>query len=494
MKKSLRTVLLASTAIGFLLASPAHAADSTADALKALQAQVNALQKQLVAIQAKEKTRAAKEAKMAAMPATATESGKKEILPGVSLKLGGFVAMEGLYRDHNQETDMATSTNTGIPFDNEVDAHHDEFRGSARQTRLSLLAEGKVDEDTKLAAYIESDFMGSGTNSSSVQTNNYVPRLRHAYATVNRDDWGFYFLGGQTWSLASMYKSGLEANKAVGVTTIDGAGAPGYVYTRSPQIRFVKSFADKKLNVGLSLESPQVNFGGITVPTGITASTSSLSSDFAPDVIAKIAYDSKYGHYEVFGLTRFFRDVQNSNGHNNYAMGVGGGAGAYVSIIPKKLEIAANFLGGKGIGRYASAQLPDLAFTPTGGIKPLTQLAALIGIHGHPTSTLDLYLYAGAQKIMREDQGGGGTTYGYGNTTADNSGCYAIGGTCQAQTQMVWQISPGLWKTVYAGDYGKMKVGAQYSLTRRDAFSGADNLAPHAYENTAMLSFRYFPF
>lgn len=498
MNKCFRTALLATTALGFLLASPAHAADSTADAIKALQEQVNALQKQLVNIQAKEKTRAEAEAKAAAAKPAATETAdaaKKEVLPGVSVKLGGFIAMEGLYRTSNQASDMSSNLNTSIPFNNSVSAHHDEFRGSARQTRLSLLAEGKVDETMKLAAFVESDFMGTGSNSNSIQSNSYVPRLRHAFATVDRTDWGFQFLGGQTWSLVSLAKSGMTTQQTLGVPTIDSAGPPGYVYTRNPQVRVTKAFMDKKLNLGLSLESPQVNFGGITVPTGYTASTSSLSSDFAPDVIAKIAHDSSWGHYEIFGLTRFFRDVQDSNGHNNYAMGIGGGVGAYVSLLPKQLELSANFMGGQGIGRYMSAQLPDLAFTPTGGIKPLTQLGAMVGLIGHPTPTWDTYLYAGAQKIMRENQGGGGTTYGYGNFSATNSGCYALSsGTCQAQTETVWQITPGFWKTVYKGDYGNMKVGGQYSLTRRDAFTGTDNLDPHAYENIVMMSFRYSPF
>lgn len=506
MNKPLRAALLATTALGFLLTAPAHAAeDSTAEALKALQAQVNALQKQLATMQAKEKARAEAEAtKAAATPAAPAvaaaapapaEAGKKEILPGVSVKLGGFVAMEGVYRDQNQSSDMSSNLNTGIPFENSLNAHTDEFRASARQTRLSILAEGKPDENTKLAAFVEGDFMGAGTNSSSVQSNNYTPRLRHAYATVDREDWGFHFLGGQAWSLASAYKSGLANSQAVGVPTIDSAGPPGYVYTRSPQIRFVKSLADNKVNLGLSLEEPEVNFGGVTVPTGITANASNLSSDFAPDVIAKIAYDSSFGHYELFGMTRFFRDVVNSSGHNNYAMGVGGGVSAYIPLIPKKMELAANFLGGKGIGRYASAQLPDFAFTETGGIKPLTQMAAMVGVIGHPDPTWDLYLYAGAQKVIREAEGGGGTTFGYGNFTANNVGCYALdSGACQAQTETVWQITPGLWKTVYKGDYGNMKLGAQYSLTRRDAFTGLNNQDPHAFENIVMMSFRYSPF
>lgn len=505
MASSLRTALLATSAIGFLLSStPAMAASSTADAIKALQEQVNALQKQLADMQTKEAARAQAEAVKAATPAPVAvaaaapakdDKDKKEILPGVTVKLGGYIAMEGLYRSKNQASDMSSGLNTGMPFANSTNAYSDEFRGSARQTRLSLLMEGKPDNDTALGAYVETDFMGSGSNSSSVQSNNYTPRLRHAYMTVDREDWGFHFLGGQNWTLASLYKKGLTPRQEAGVATIDSAGPPGYVWTRAPQIRFVKDFDDKNLNVGLSFESPQINMTGLGAATGITSTASGLSADVAPDVIAKIAYDTSFGHYEIFGLTRFFRDVVSATGENNYAMGVGGGLGAFIPVVPKILDIQANVMAGKGIGRYSSAQLPDIAFTPEGGIKPLTQMTAMVGLIGHATPTLDLYLYGGAEKILRQDEAGGGNTYGYGNSTANNALCYYLnGGTCQAQTKSVWQISPGFWNTVYKGVYGNIKVGGQYSLTRRDTFTGINNQDPHVIENTGMLSIRYAPF
>lgn len=505
MPHTLRSVLLASTALGFLLSGSAQAADATAETLAALQAQISALQKQIADLQAKETSRAKTEAtqKTEKPAATTAQSGGKEILPGVSVKLGGYLAAEAAYRDKNAETDMGSNP-TGIPFKNELDSHTDEYRGSARSTRLSLLAEGSPNADTNLAAFVEVDFMGSDVTSNSRKTNSYSPRLRHAYMTYDRTDWGFYVLGGQAYSLTTLFKSGLTPRKEVGVATIDASGPPGYVYTRGPMLRLVKEFGNKKWNFGLAFEEPEVNFGEANVPTSlITAyntgvgqlANATYSTDYAPDIVAKLAYDSDYGHYEVFGLTRFFRDVVNSTGHNNYKMGFGGGVGAYVPVLPGKLDLAANFIAGKGIGRYSSASLADIAFTPTGEIKPLTQMAALVGLIGHPTPTWDIYFYAGAEKVMREAQSGGGKTYGYGNFTADNSGCYDLtGGTCQAQTEMVWQLSPGVWKTVYKGDYGNMKVGAQYSLTRRNAFSGANNQAPHAVENTGMLSFRYSPF
>ena len=506
MNKHLKKALLASTALGFLVVAPAHAADSTADAIKALQTQVEALQKQLVDLQAKEKVRA--EAPAAApAPAATADAAKKEILPGVSVKLGGYVAMEGVYRDHNQTTDTSSSISSGVPFENSRSANQDEFRMSARSSRLSLLAEGKVDETMSLAAYFETDFMGSANTANSVQSNSYTPRLRQAYASVDRSDWGLHFAAGQTWSLASLTKSGMMPRKEAGFMGIDSTGTPGYVYTRAPQVRIVKDFAGAKGQVGLSLETPQANVAGLpsgasanyilrNAGTGSLNTDTSYSMDYAPDVIAKVGYDASIGRFEAFSLTRFFRDtVQSTTSYyDNYAMGVGGGVGAFLNVIPKKLEIQANFLGGRGVGRYAASLMPDFAVTPSGDIKPVTMLAGMMGVIAHPTPKWDVYLYAGAEKAMRQEYNN--TAYGLGSALTNLSGCYAQGSasSCTAQTEMVWQITPGFWTTVYKGDLGNIKLGAQYSFTRRDAFSGANDKQPHGYENVVMTSFRYSPF
>lgn len=533
MKKSLRAALLATTALAFFAAAPARAADSTADTLKALQAQINALQKQIADMQAKEKARTeaeAETAKKAAMapavvaaaaapsvatapvaagtasaePAPSGEKGDgKEILPGVKFKFGGYVEASGIYRSKNQTSDTSTSLNTGLPWNNSPNAHADEFRGSARTSRLSLAAEGDADKDTKLKAYIETDFLGAGPGSNSVQTNSYEPRLRQGYAEIDRSDWGSHFIAGQAFSLATLSKSGLTPGKEATPIGIDSAYVAGFVYTRSPGVRFVQDFADNKAHFAFSAESPQVNFGGITPPATVMAtntgasslnSTANYSTDFAPDVIAKLAYDSSYGHYEMFGLTRFFRDVVRANFHNNYAMGYGGGVGAYVPVVEKTVDLQTAFLGGKGVGRYTSGQLPDFAFSSTGAIKPLTELTAMFGVIGHATPRLDLFTFVGGEKVMREDTYDSASETGYGNSNANLANCLVANATCKAQAQYIWSVTPGFWVTAYKGNYGSVKVGGQYEYIRRQAFTGANNLDPHGTENVGILSFRYSPF
>lgn len=510
--KNIRSILLATTALGFLFVAPAHAADTTTDAIKTLQEQVNALQKQLTEMQAKA-------AAPAAAPAATAEAGKKEVLPGVNVKLGGYLAMEGLYRDHNQTTDMSSSF-AGVPYENGRGANQDEFRMSARQTRLSLLAEGKVDEKMKLLGYVESDFMGSANTSNSVQSNSYTPRLRQAFGQVDKNDWGMHFVAGQTWSLVSLSKGGMMPRNEAGPIMVDSTGTPGYVYTRNAQVRFVKDFADKKAQFGVSVEGPQANVAGLPCTANSTSGTctafksnyilrntgvsalntdTSYSMDYAPDVIAKVGYDMGMGRVEAFGLSRFFRNTVafDNTYRDNYAVGVGGGIGTFLNVIPKKLEVQANFLAGKGVGRYSSAQMPDFAVTPSGDIKPVMMYSAMVGAIAHPTPTWDLYAYAGVETALRQEYNN--TAYGYGSALANLNNCYRQQGistanTCNAMTQTVWQVAPGFWNTVYKGDYGNIKWGAQYSFTRKDAFSGLNDKQPHAYENMVFTSIRYSPF
>ena len=61
---------------------------------------------------------------------------------GVTLTPGGFFDATGIYRTHNENADV-DSTFAGIPFSGTANAHLSEFRGSARASRFSLLAEGK---------------------------------------------------------------------------------------------------------------------------------------------------------------------------------------------------------------------------------------------------------------------------------------------------------------------------------------------------------------
>src|SRR5215471_11741485 len=79
----------------------------------------------------------------------------------VKVTLGGFVAAETVWRQHNMVNDIGTAfATTPYPFSPLYNEH--EFHGTARQSRISLLVEGNIDPYQKLSGYYESDFLGVG--------------------------------------------------------------------------------------------------------------------------------------------------------------------------------------------------------------------------------------------------------------------------------------------------------------------------------------------
>jgi hypothetical protein len=119
---------------------------------------------------------------------------------GVKVTLGRFLASEALYRQHNTVSDIGTPF-ASIPYPFSPLYKEPEFRGTARQSRISLLVEGGIDSAQKLASYTEVDFLGVGVTSNDNESNSWSPRLRVGYLTYDNSDWGFHFLAGQAWSM-----------------------------------------------------------------------------------------------------------------------------------------------------------------------------------------------------------------------------------------------------------------------------------------------------
>ena len=432
-------------------------------------------------------------------------------LGGVTVTFGGFIEAAAVARSRNEVADIASNFNTGIPFPQSPLYHEQEFRGTARQSRLSLLVEGPVDPKQTLAAYFETDFQGAAPTANSVESNSYNPRLRQAYATYDNSDWGLHILGGQAWSLLTPQKVGLTPRQEDIPLTIDAQYVVGFNWTRQPQLRVAADFLDQKLWAGLSFESPQAVYSVGPNGTGSLSGTvnttnpggsgfssgTNYSADIAPDVIAKVAWDPGYGHYEAVGLLRFLRDRVSvvGDGHSRTAVAGGGGVTTILPIVNKKLEFHGNILAGYGIGRYGSAQFPDATISRSGAPVPLPEIQALAGLVYHPVPTVDLYAYAGTEQVQRRSFAQGGKGYGYGSPLYVNTGCYVelSAQPCQANTSGVVEGTAGAWWRFLHGNYGTAQVGAQYEYIRRSVFGGVGG-SKGTDDNVLLLSFRYLPF
>ena len=85
-----------------------------------------------------------------------------------------------------------------------------EFFGSGRQSRISMLAQGKLD-NMKMTGYVEADFLSAGVTSNNNESNSYTLRQRQAWAQAALNN-GWSFTGGQMWSLVTETKMGEDTH------------------------------------------------------------------------------------------------------------------------------------------------------------------------------------------------------------------------------------------------------------------------------------------
>ena len=234
---------------------------------------------------------------------------------GITLKPGGFLAGETVDRQHGIGGDVNTQF-SGIPFSGQTAGQLSEFNASGRQSRVSLLAEGKLLQRPALRGYYEGDFLSAGTTSNDNQSNSYTFRQRQAWAQAELKS-GWTFTGGQMWSLATEYRSGLTNTKEALPLTIDAQYNVGFTWERQYGFRVVKN-VDNMFWAGVSVEEAQtLNLGGHNLPAlvyqqagnsgGLYNSAANYSFNYVPDLIAKIAYEPGFGHFELFSIGRFFR-------------------------------------------------------------------------------------------------------------------------------------------------------------------------------------------
>jgi hypothetical protein len=332
-----------------------------------------------------------------------------------------------------------------------------------------------------------------------------------------------HFLGGQAWSLATMYKTGLIPRKENVPLTIDAQYVVGFDWARQPQFRAVADFDDHKIWAGLSLESPQTTFNTAAGPNCLTSagaptgtgggtleytqcggsnvnSIQAYSDNIAPDIIAKVAADPGWGHYQLYGLLRFLGGrvsfASTGTGKSYQTTGQGIGAGMILPIVPNILDFQVSGLIGQGVGRYGTSQLPDATFSPQGKIEPLSEYSIVGGFVAHPIPAVDIYAYGGAEGAARKYYGASG---GYGNPNVNLAGCEVELGSCSASTSAIVEGTIGAWWRLIQGDYGTVEAGVQYEYVDRNAFQGVgavkgSTVSPNTNENMVLVSFRYLPF
>ncbi|HKV23511.1 MAG TPA: hypothetical protein VJN93_02870 [Candidatus Acidoferrum sp.] len=473
---------------------------------------------------------------------------------GITITPGGFIAAETVFRRRGTGSDVNTPFNS-IPFPNNSLSQVSEFNAGGRQSRLSVLFEGKAD-NTKLSGYYEMDWLGACVTSNNRQSNSYCLRQRQLWGQAALSS-GWIFTGGQMWSLATETKKGLDNRTENLPMTIDSQYHVGFTWERQYGFRVTKNIGDKTW-VGFAAEEPQSTVTASGQPTSFILGSAGNAGGLynsvdgtgyalnkTPDFIVKAAFEPGFGHYEIFGIISDYRDrvfpcspsattillpaVCNGVGSsaasafNDSRVGGGIGVNLRMPVVANKVDFGIHFIGGDGIGRYSSAQLPDVTVRPNGTLAPIRGGGGLGTLELHPNSKLDIYFNYGVEYAYRTDftyttNPATGTpatvAVGYGSPYFNNSGCElspalpagpftaSNNGTCSGNTRNIQEATIGFWHKIYNGPKGGLRWGLQYSYFNKNSWSGnnsAGNISTtlpgingKAVDNMFWTSFRYY--
>ncbi len=496
---------------------------------------------------------------------------------GITITPGGFAEAAFVRRSRALGADLPTPFNS-LTMPGASQSSLSEFFGSARQSRPTVYVDGRL-KNVEFSSYMSGDFLSSGDTSSATQTNSYTFRLRQAWGQAKFDN-GWSFLGGQMWSLVTENKAGIAPSDDLGKTndarpmTIDPQYNVGFSFARHYGIRLTKTFGET-VAFAVAMENAQgtltthgntTNFllgaagatnsyndaltacatssytpTGATVPVYYTTCTPAATYAFnpSPDIIAKVAFDPGFGHYEIFGLYDRFRDrvfpcanfaigttgpcpnnpaltgPNASGAYNDSKNGGGFGANARWNFDNKRIVFGLHAFGGDGVGRYGAANLSDLAIHADGTPDLIKNYQGLASLEWHGKK-LDVYAYTGAEYDGRTSDYNAATSayVGYGSAHFNNSGCYTETppsfavtsgfnpgslSKCTADTRAMIEGTAGFWYRFYNGPRGKFQFGTQYSYVTRQTWSGvgpsgsgAPGVTPEGLDGMVFTSFRYY--
>lgn len=444
---------------------------------------------------------------------------------GVNLTPGGFVAAYGIYRSHNTSSD-GTSTFGGIPFSGTSNAHLSEFRLTERHSNLSLMADSNV-RGIQTKAYVEIDFEGAAPTANENISNSFTPRVREFWVNAETKN-GLAFMGGQGWELLTPNRKSIAPKTEFRPATIDASYLVGYHYARETMFRITDRISNK-VTFAAAVENPETVIQGSGAPgncasavpcivpggqgTGFAAVT---STDVAPDIAAKVAFDPGWGHYELGGIARFYRSrfvttLNSSNGGTNNTNISGAFAvNAIVPLVPKKIDFFLDVLAGRGLGRFLPGGGVDVIVNPSGNLIPVKAAGVMGGFEIHPTPNWDIDLYGGneyyARTIYLNSTGG---QVGYGRTTGNQTYCSvevtsSSSAACETNNRDIWEITPQIWRRFWKGKEGTLQWGLEYEYIHRKAWAGTNVAIPPALtpspfqpsgiQNVMMTAVRwYFP-
>jgi hypothetical protein len=344
------------------------------------------------------------------------------------------------------------------------------------------------------------------------------------------------------WSLLTETKHGVDNRTEALPMTIDPQYTIGFTWARQYGVRLAKNFGNKvwfavaaeESQATLTSHNNAANFlvGTPGVLGGLYNNQANYSFNPSPDIVAKLAFEPGFGHYEIFGVYSRFRDrifpcedvaatavcgsatkagPNATAAFNSSKNGGGFGANARWSFANKHIDFGLHGFGGSGEGRYGTGGLSDVSVHTNGSLYLIKSLQGLSTLEFH-TSKADVYFNGGAEYASRAaDYDPIQKKYvGYGSPFFVNTGCstetgpgaggFAPGAlaNCNGDTRVLIEATGGVWFKVYDGakeklNWGRIQFGPQYSVVIRNGWSGAGFPSEaQGIDNMVFTSFRYY--
>jgi hypothetical protein len=408
----------------------------------------------------------------------------------------GFLDMTGVYRNESTGSSIGTSFNS-IPYANGSTGQLSETKFSAQNSRLGLRIDSNVN-GTKVLGYVETDFLGNAPVNLGVSSNADTLRMRAYFVDLRNGPWEFF--AGQDWSMLTPNRRGISPipGDIFYTNDMDTNYQAGLTWARQPQLRILYHATDEVV-MGLSVENPDQYVGSaVVLPSAFSAAevdqgTATSQPNFFPDVIGKIAYDTKVvddlaWHFELAGLVRSFKVNTYTSAINTDATAEGTGLSAGINLeLVKGLTFVGTGFYSYGGGRYINGLGPDFIIkapdsTGAYGIGLVRATSEILGFEYAvvPFDTVSFY-WSEADFGKRYNQLANGSYVGYGYPGSSNSNNRSIDEFTLANTYTFWK-NPS---------YGALQLIGQISRVERQPWYVASGQPSNANANMVFLDLRY---
>jgi hypothetical protein len=410
----------------------------------------------------------------------------------------GFMDFTTVWSDHARGSGIGTNF-ASIPYGNVYQNRLSELRESIQNSRIGFRVDANV-LGAHVLGYMEADFLGNNPANVAVTSNSNTLRSRLYWVDLRKGGWEV--LGGQTWSLITPGRTGISPlpGNVFYSQDMDVNYQAGLVWGRIPELRIVYHGNDDKWAFAFALDNQEQYIGGsgsttATLPAALNSvynggelnngGTTLGAPQFAPDLIAKLAFDpsSKF-HAEIGGVLRSVR-VWNPINNQHYSAAGGGGFINLNFVVAGGFRLITNNFWSDGGGRYIFGMVPDLTIRSDGSPSFIHTGSTVSGFEWTLGNTLIYSYYGGTyvgKDVIIDTTGKTPALVGYGYTGSPN-------GQNRAIQEATFGVIQTFWKNA---KYGQLSLITQYSYLTRNPWYVPNNGSPSdAHLSMIFVDLRY---